>query len=133
MSQEGIHDVCLYEGTVNGDRFKEFVENNLIPILHPFNGINPLSVVIMDNASIHHVDGVQNLIENQAGARLIFLPPYSPDLNPLEEAFSQVKKIMKQNDTLFQVSSAPRVLLCLAFGAVTKEDCAGYIAHSGYV
>lgn len=133
MSQDGIHDVCLYEGTVNGDRFKEFIQHCLLPILLPFNGINPLSVVIMDNASIHHVDGVSDLIETQAGARLLYLPPYSPDLNPLEEAFSQVKKIIKQNDALFQASSIPRALLCLAFSFVSKEDCASYIHHSGYV
>lgn len=90
------------------------------------------SVVIMDNASIHHVDGVRDIIENQAKARLVFLPPYSPDLNPLEEVFSQVKRVMKQNHSLFQVTSLPRVLLCLAFCSVTKEDCAKYIAHSGY-
>ena len=87
----------------------------------------------MDNATIHHVDGVRDLIETQVGARLLFLPPYSPDLNPLEEVFSQVKKIMKQNHSLFQTFSAPRVLLTLAFGLVDKEDCHSYIAHSGYI
>ena len=64
---------------------------------------------------IHHVQGVIDLIEIQAGAKLIFLPPYSPDLNPIEEVFSQVKSIMKQNDSLFQVSSSPRVLLSMVF------------------
>ncbi len=58
----------------------------VMPILQPFNWINnPHSVVIVDNASIHHVGGVVDLIENQAGAWLLFLPPYSPDLNPAEE------------------------------------------------
>lgn len=131
MSQEGIHDVCLHEGTVNGDRFLEFVQDNLIPILMPFNGINPLSVVIMDNAAIHHVQGVRNIIEG-AGARLLYLPPYSPDLNPLEEAFSQVKKILKLNHSLFQVCHSPRALLCLAFSCVSREDSISYINHSGY-
>lgn len=133
MSVEGIHDVCLLEGTVNGERFEDFVQNFLIPILQPFNGVNPLSVVIMDNASIHHVDSVTDLIQNQAGARLLFLPPYSPDLNPLEEVFSQVKAIMKQNDHLFQVTTIPRIILAIAFGMVTKEHCHSYISHSGYI
>jgi len=133
MSTEGIHDICLYEGTVNGSKFEDFIENCLFQILQPFNGINPFSVVIMDNAAIHHVDGVRDLIETQVGARLLFLPPYSPDLNPLEEVFGQVKKIMKQNDSLFQVFSSPRVLLSLAFNLVNKEDCICYIAHSGYI
>ena len=58
MSTEGIHDVCLLEDTVNGDRMQVFVRNYLLPILKPFNWSNPQSVVVMDNASIHHVQGV---------------------------------------------------------------------------
>ena len=87
----------------------------------------------MDNASIHHVENVYKLIEEQAGAKLIFLPPYSPDLNPVEEVFSQVKSVMKQNDLLFQVSNSPRVLLTMAFGMVSQENCLKYIEHSGYL
>ena len=132
ISVEGVHDVYLAEGTMDGDRFQDFIEKTLLPVLQPFNWINPLSVVIMDNASIHHVEGVRDLIENQCGARLVFLPPYSPDLNPAE-VFSQVKSIMKQNDSLFQVSTAPRVLLSMAFGMVTQADCLEYITHSGYL
>jgi hypothetical protein len=64
--------------------------------------------------------------KDQAGARLLFLPPYSPDLNPLEEVFNQIKSIMKKNDALFQVCSAPRALLSMAFGMVTGDDCKSY-------
>lgn len=88
MSLEGIHDVCLFEGNVNDEVFENFVRNCPLPILKPFNWVNKHSVVILNNASIHHVNGVVNPIETQARARLLFLPPYSPDLNPLEEAFS---------------------------------------------
>ena len=63
MSLEGIHDVYLAEGTVNGEKFEEFVRTTLLSILQPFNWINPHSVVIIDNAAIHHVQGVINLIE----------------------------------------------------------------------
>ena len=132
MTVEGIHDVYLMEGNVNGERFEDFIMNCLSPVLQPFNWINPCSVVILDNAAIHHVRGVKELIENQLGARLLFLPPYSPDLNPVEEVFSKVKTIIKQNDSLFQVCSAPRVLLTMAFSMVTKEDCHGYVTHAGY-
>ena len=111
ISMDGIHDVFIAEGTMNGERFTMFVRNVLLPHLNPFNGVNPRSVVIMDNASIHHVDQVVDLIERQAGAKLCFLPPYSPDLNPAEGVFSQIKSIMKQNDQLFQVCSASRALL----------------------
>ena len=55
MSVGGIHDVFLAEGSVNGERFEFFIRNYLLPVVMPFNGINSLSVVIMDNASIHHV------------------------------------------------------------------------------
>ena len=133
VSLEGISDVCIIEGTVNGEKFEQFIRSCLIPILQPFNWINPHSVVIMDNASIHHVDGVTDLIENQIGAKLLFLPPYSPDLNPAEEVFSKIKGIMKQNDALFQACNAPRVFLAMAFGMVTKEDCCSFITHSGYL
>ena len=130
MSTQGIHDVCLLEGTVNGEVFESFLRIHLLPILQPFNCVNPLSVVIMDNASIHHVEGARRLVED---SRLLFLPPYSPDLNPLEEVFSQVKSIMKENDALFQVCSAPRALLSMAFGMVTEEDCLSHVIHSGYL
>ena len=106
MSMEGIHDVAILAGTVNGDRFEQFVSNTLLPHLNPFNGSNPLSIVIMDNCTIHHVDRVINLIEITAQAKIIFLPPYSPDLMPLEEVFSKVKATMKENDDAFQVCSA---------------------------
>ena len=72
LSTAGIHDVFIGEGTMNGERFKNFVRDVLLPHLNPFNGINPRSVVIMDNASIHHVEEVIDLIEIQAGAKLCF-------------------------------------------------------------
>ena len=97
MSLEGIHDVQIVEGSVNGGKF---VTNTLIPIQNPFNGTNPLSVVIMDNCSIHHIASVMNLIENVAQAKVVFLPPYSPDLMPLEEAFSKVKGVMTKSSQL---------------------------------
>ena len=132
MSLEGMQDVQLVEGTVDGDKFKEFVTSTLIPILNPFDGSNPHSVVVMDNCAIHHCDEIGSLIE-AAQAKLIFLPPYSPDLMPLEESFSKVKNILKGNDELFQIFTSPRALLAMAFGMITPEDCYGYVRHSGYI
>ena len=132
MSMEGLLDVYLAEGTVNGIKFEDFIRSSLLPILKPFDWNDKHSIVIMDNASIHRVENAYELIENQAGAKLIYLPPYSPDLNPTEEVFNQVKSIMKQNDLLFQVADIPRILLTMAFGMVTQEDCLKYIEHSGY-
>lgn len=73
----------------------------------------------MDNASIHHVQEVAELIEVKAGARLLFLPPYSPDLNPVEGVFSQVKSLMKENNNIFQVCTAPRAMIAMIFGQRT--------------
>ena len=87
---------------MNGNRFKQFVEDCVLPVLLPFDGNNPRSIVVMDNAAIHHVEEVIDLIETQAQAKVIFLPPYSPDLNPVEIVFSKVKCIMKSNDAIFQ-------------------------------
>ena len=122
MSLSGIHDVYITEGTVNGDEYADFIEHCLLPILQPFNNVNPLSVVVMDNASIHHVEGIRRLIEDRAGAKLIYLPPYSPDLMPAEGVFSQVKSILKENHNLFQICTAPRVLLTTVFAMVSAAD-----------
>lgn len=131
VTVRGIQDVLLAEGSVNGDCFTDFVRDSLVPILQPFNCSNPNSIVVMDNAAIHHVAGVANLVL-QTGALLHFLPPYSPDLNPVEQVFSKVKTIMKENDQLFQIYSAPRVLITMAFGMVTENDCRAYAKCCGY-
>ena len=84
MSTRGVEDVDTYEGSINGDKFHDFVQRCLVPIMQPFNGTNDRSIVVMDNASIHHVDRVVTTIQ-QTGALVRFLPPYSPDYNPIEE------------------------------------------------
>ena len=68
-----MHDVYIAEGNMNGERFAKFVQDSLLPVLMPFNGTNPRSVVIMDNAGIHYVEEIANLIETQAGAKLCYL------------------------------------------------------------
>ena len=101
MSERGMEDVDIYEGTVNGDIFCEFVTRCLVPILLPFNGTNSRSVIVMDNASIHHIEDVVRTI-HATGAILRFLPPYSPDYNPLEESFAKVKAFLKANQIAYQ-------------------------------
>ena len=132
MSISEIHDVFLAEGTVNGDRFKYFVQTSLLPVLQPFNTINPLSVVIMDNASIHHVQSCVDLIEND-GSRVIFLPPYSPDLNPLEPVFCTVKSILKANDKIIQTCTSPRSVIAMAFSTIDQQMCINFCQHCGYI
>ena len=70
--------------------FFAFVRGSLIPNMLPFDGSSPRSVAVMDNYSIHHADSVKELFR-QAGVLLIFLPPYSPDHNPIKLAFAKVK------------------------------------------
>ncbi len=99
ISTEGVLDCYTVTGSVDAGKFSDFIQQALLPQLKPFDGVNPCSVVILDNASIHHVDGVVDLIES-TGALVVFLPPYSPDLNPIEEAFSKLKSTLKANETL---------------------------------
>jgi hypothetical protein len=73
MSLDGIHGVYVTEGTVNGEKFADFVRNCLVPVMKPFQYVNSHSVVIMDNASVHHVQNVVNLSETQAGAKVLYV------------------------------------------------------------
>ena len=89
----GIEDMYTSTETINDERFEEFLHPCLLPIIMPYDGVNPRSVVVLDNASIHHLACVQDVITG-VGARLMFLPPYSPDLIPLEEVFTEVKALL---------------------------------------
>ena len=85
----------------------------------------------MDNASIHHVDGIMDLITG-VGALLIFLPPYSPDYNPIEEAFSKVKTLIKAYEEEMESNHMDMLDVVLtAFSHIIKEDCHGWIDHCG--
>ena len=125
LSTEGIEDVYLTEGIVNEEVFERFVRTSLMPILKPFNGTNSHSVVVLDNASIHHMDNVIHLIYS-IGALVRFLPPYSSDLNPMANAFSEVKSCLRANSPLYQSPTSPSTIVYMAFCTITKEDCMGY-------
>jgi len=131
MSNRGIEDVDIYEGSIDGAIFSTFIARSLVPLLQPFDGRSPRSVVVMDNASIHHVDQVASAIQS-TGAILRYLPPYSPDYNPLEESFAKVKAFLKENEVAYDTTDDPRLLIMMAFNSVTEEDCKGYIRHAGY-
>ena len=130
ISITGVLDCYTVTGSVDAEKFADFVEEALLPHLQPFNGVNPHSVVIMDNASIHHAHGIVDLIES-TGALVIFLPPCSPDLNPIEEAFSKVKSTLKANETLLNTLDVESLVLhaCTSF---TTDDCKNWISHAGY-
>ena len=113
----------LLDGPMNGAAFLAYVEQLLAPKLRPGD------VVIMDNLPAHKISGVHEAIE-KAGAGLLFLPPYSPDFNPIEMAFSKLKALLRKAaartiDELWSV-----VADCLA--AFTPEECRNYFKAAGY-
>ena len=139
MSNRGLLDVKTLTGTTDGDSFYEFVNVNLLPHLQPFNGRNIHSVVIMDNCSVHHISEVTKAIRD-VGSLLIFLPPYSPDFNPIEELFSKVKLNLKASlqtpDELTLVGSEMdqvdlQSIILMAFSSITVDDCVGWISCTG--
>ena len=91
--------------------------------------MNPHSVIILDNCSIHHASGIVHTIE-EVGALVHFLPPYSPDFNPIKEAFSKVKTVLKTTEAAMDVNDVETLLLA-SFTSITPDDCKGWILHSG--
>jgi transposase len=126
MSSVGILDSKMVKGTTNGDTFYDFVQTHLLPCLMPYNGTNPHSVVILDNCTVHHVPEVVKSIQD-VGALLVFLPPYSPDFNPIEETFSKLKSVLKSLDQNFDMET----LLYMSMLEITQDDCMGWIGHTG--
>jgi transposase len=117
--------VYLAEGSVNGNTFLCFIQRRLLNIIkglliQPFDD---RSIVVFDSASIHHLETVVELI-SASGALVRFLParPYSPDLNPIEEAFSKVKAYLRENQVTFRCTESPRLIITSAFQSVTKEN-----------
>ena len=127
MTTNGIEAMKVIRGTLDGATFTDFIQDDLVPILNPFNGINRNSIVVMDNCSAHHVSGIKNLI-NQTGALLHFLPPYSPDLNPIEECFAKVKMCIKNMDTITDTETA----VLASFACVTPNDCQHSVKSSSF-
>jgi len=111
------------EGSADGEAFLLYVEHFLCPTLRSGQ------IVVMDNLSVHKMWRVRGLIEGR-GCELAFLPPYSPDFNPIEEAFSKVKGILRKAkarsfETLVEASGE-------ALRAVSRQDVRGFFAHCGY-
>ena len=113
----------VLDGPVNGLRFLAYVREVLVPCLTP--GV----AVVTDNLRSHKVAGVREAIEG-AGGRLVYLPPYSPDLNPIEMAFSKLKGLLRR--AAERTAEGLRAALERLAGAVTPEDARAYIRHAGY-
>ena len=131
ISMEGILEFQTVKSSVDGDICYDFVSSKLLPLLMPFDGKNHHSIVVMDNACIHHVDGISDLITT-AGALLIFLSPYSPDYNPIGETFSKVKSYIRAQEQEFELGGMNlKDIILLAFAQITPTDCLKWINHCG--
>lgn len=123
LRTSGLTAPLVVDGAINGAIFLAYVEQHLVPTLKPGD------IVVMDNLSAHKVAGVQTAIE-AVGARVLYLPPYSPDLNPIETVFSKFKWLLR--------SAAERTVdaLWAACGRLidefTESECRNHIRHCGY-
>lgn len=131
ISSEGLIAHEQLTGTTNGDILYDFIRGSLVPSMESFP--RPRSIIIMDNCSVHHVQRIKDLLE-AAGILLMYLPPYSPDLNPCEEMFSYIKYYLKNHDELIQImdTQSYKYMIQSAFESVTGSLCKNWISHSGY-
>jgi transposase len=124
MSAEGMSRAAMsVEGATDGAAFEAYVKHFLLPTLKEGQ------VVIMDNLQAHKSKKVRNLIE-VAGASVLFLPPYSPDFSPIEEAFSKIKAILRSIEARTQETLVEAI--AQALDAVSRRDALGWFAHCGY-
>ena len=120
----GLTAPMVVDGAINGDIFKAYVEQVLAPTLRPGD------VVVLDNLSSHKVAGVGTAIR-AAGADVLYLPPYSPDLNPIEPTFSKFKAAVRNRKPRTKAACDALCGECLDwFG---PAECRNYIRHAGYI
>jgi transposase len=123
LRSDGLVAPTVVDGAINGELFEAYVRQQLVPTLRPGD------VVVMDNLSSHKRPGVREAIE-AAGASLLYLPPYSPDLNPIELAFSKLKGLLR--------SAGKRTMdglwdfLGKSLDAFAPDECRRYFRHDGY-
>jgi transposase len=123
LRHEEITAPCVFDGPMNGASFLTYIKYFLAPVLRQGD------IVVMDNLASHNVKGVKEAIE-QAGATVRYLPAYSPDLNPIEQAFAKLKAALRKAaartfDTLVEA-------IADALDTFTPEECKNYIVNSGY-
>ena len=120
---DGTQAYEFFQGSLNGKNFLSYVKNTLIPTLKKGD------IVVMDNLSCHKVKGVKEAIE-EAGASVLYLPPYSPDFNPIEMMWSKIKALLRnwKTDTPELLHSVIRD----AFSSISVSDISGWFTASGY-
>lgn len=123
LRHDGITAPCVIDGPINGQSFLAYVEQILVPTLKPND------IVVIDNLGSHKGHAVRKAIRS-AGARLRFLPPYSPDLNPIEQVFAKLKTLLRKAEERTIEGVCKRIGAVLPYFLPT--ECANYFRNSGY-
>ena len=123
LRHDRIDAPCVFDGPINGESFRLYVEQILVPSLKPGD------IVIMDNLGSHKSDAVRQAIR-AAGARLFFLPPYSPDLNPIEQVFAKLKHLLRKAKERTVETTWQRIGKLLP--AFTSDECHNYFINAGW-
>jgi hypothetical protein len=131
ISIDGIIHLEVLNNAVTGTDFHHFVQD-LLPCMNEFP--LPNLVLVVDNASIHKVTGIQEMVE-ECGARLMYLLPYSPDLNPIELVFSSIKAFLRANRDHLNNNQAGSVydVVWQAVHSISAESARGWYKHCGYI
>ena len=114
---------CVFDGPINGECFRAYVNQILVPTLRQGD------IVIMDNLGSHKSKSVRDAIK-AAGARLFFLPPYSPDLNPIEQTFAKIKHLMRMASERTVTETWKQIGKLI--NTVKPNECANYFINAGY-
>lgn len=123
LRHDRIDAPCVLDGPINGQSFTAYVEQFLMPVLKPGD------IVIMDNLGSHKGPAVRRAIRG-AGAKLLFLPPYSPDLNPIEQVFAKLKHLMRKAAERTVADTWRRIGALL--DTFPSHECAAYLVNAGY-
>ncbi|THV06429.1 hypothetical protein K435DRAFT_960414 [Dendrothele bispora CBS 962.96] len=130
LSTNGYIAAKAIEGSYDAAEFFSFILDDVVPQMNAYPGDQ--SVLIMDNARIHHNEALKEALNSQ-GIMLIYLPPYSPDLNPIEESFSTWKAYLQANGVLIRTHDDPILALLDSCGCITAEMAVGWFRHAGYI
>jgi transposase len=123
MSMQGMGEALILDGAADAAAFEVYIEQVLAPSLRPGQ------IVILDNLSIHLGSRVKQTIEAR-GCRLLFLPAYSPDFSPIEEAFSKLKTFLRRQEA--RTREALQEAIAQALTLITAQDALGWFLHCGY-
>jgi transposase len=123
LRHDRVDAPCVLDGPINGRSFRAYVEQLLVPTLRSGD------LVIMDNLGSHKSQAVRRLIR-AAGAKLFFLPRYSPDLNPIEQLLSKLKTLLRKTDPRTVTDTWQQIGALLDH--FTPKECANYLANAGY-